>query len=67
MHFKHGLVLIAQTIHFGCQLGVFGGQLHKNYNQKLPRDNQHDSILHFLAMSCDGQVATYDFNGQVFF
>jgi hypothetical protein len=29
--------------------------------------NQNDFFVHFLAMNCNGQVATYGCNGQVFF
>jgi len=37
----------------------------KNHNQKFLVDNQIH--LHFLIMSCNGQVATDGFNGQLFF
>ena len=34
-------------------------------NQKPPVDNQSDSYVHCLAMSCNGQVATDGWNRQV--
>ena len=33
-------------------------------NPKRPVDNQIDLLMHFLVMSCNGQVATYGCNGH---
>jgi hypothetical protein len=35
-------------------------------NQKHVLDNQNDLFMHFLAMNCNGQVATKDWSGARF-
>lgn len=48
-----------------CVVGwCFGFRFSVKRNPKLQVDNQNDSLMHFLVMNCNGQVATYDCNGQ---
>lgn len=62
---SHGRKCINKS--FWLAHGGFGDPSSKNCNQKSMADNQSDLFMHVLSMSQNGQVATNDCNGQVFF
>jgi hypothetical protein len=44
---------------FGCQAEAFGCDYWTNGNQKPLLASQNDLSIHFLDVTCNGQVATY--------